>query len=106
MHPRLQPVDPSAAGRVDLAQHGAAPPIDATIERLGAGDTLALDATGYEVFGYLVSGSAMLTASGTTQSVAAETGVALTLGESALLTAESPCAFLRVRSAVEGVAAP
>ncbi|MFE2562130.1 cupin domain-containing protein [Streptomyces sp. NPDC059352] len=106
VHPRLQPVDLSAAGRVDLAQHGAAPLIDAALERLDAGDTLALEANGCEVFGYLVSGSATLTASGATHSVAAETGVALTLGESALLTAESPCAFLRVRSAVEGVAAP
>ncbi|MFI1659879.1 cupin domain-containing protein [Streptomyces sp. NPDC020472] len=106
VHPRLQPVDLSVVGRVDLAQHGASPLIDVVLERLDAGDTLALDATGCEVFGYLIGGSATLTASAATHPVAADTGVTLTLGESAVLTAESPCTFLRVRSSAEDVAAP
>ena len=96
------PIDLDHAGPVDLAEHGLDPLRQAGVDRLAAGESRELDTGGGELFGYLVSGAGVVAAGRAVFPVPAGTGITLTLGERAILTASEPCQLFWVRSGLPG----
>lgn len=98
----LHPIDLATLEHVDLRPFGAAPLLEAHYERLDQDTLVVLQAQECEIFGYLISGEAVITDVHGSHTLTAGTGVTLTLGEEAELRPVGGASFFWVRSSVEG----
>lgn len=105
MNRGLGPVDLERIGCLELTPYGLEPLRQVGLDQLAPGQSRALTTDGGEFFGYLVEGAAVIrTADGAAFTIGAGTGITLTRGEHASLTATETGRLFWVRSGVPGSA--